>query len=150
MDAITHLTVNRVVLVFVEPCLPMKPGLLKEGELGPISEQKPISPLGARRALDKILRSLLLLLRWHHDSIVVKGQERHEATVGCVDHGTDGYASPLSNVLRGRRIAIVTDADEKHGKLLEGGKLWDVRVVVEHRVVLDELHEAIKNVGCHA
>ena len=36
-------------------------------------------------------------------------------------------------------------ANEKDGKLDRDGMLWDVGVVVEDTVVLDEFHEAVKN-----
>ncbi len=143
---VTYLTVNGIVLVFVEPCFSMKPRLLGKSKLGPIGKQEAVSPLRAGYRLHICLRALPLLLRWHHDCLVVKRQERYEAAVSRVDHCTEAYAGPLSDILGCRRIPIVSETSEKDGELSGDRKLGGVGVVVEDLVALDESHKVVENV----
>jgi len=68
----TYLTVKGIILVLIKPCLAMQPRLLEQWELGPISKQEAVPPLRACGHLHIFLRTLLLVLRWYHDSVVMK------------------------------------------------------------------------------
>ena len=75
----------------------------------------------------------------------MKGKEHHEAAICCVDHRPNTYPGPLSNILRRQCVTIVPKANEENSELDGDGMLWDVGVVVEDAVVLDDFHEAVEN-----
>ena len=132
----------------VKEAFSMPTRLLVELEWCPINTQKPSLPLRACFLLNislspflfslvicspkiKVNKIMVMMLNSHHHTFI--------AVVNCAYRDT----CPLCHILWSSSITIVSCSIEENGKLSLNWKLWIVGVVVENRVIFNELDNVV-------